>query len=202
MVLQVVTEAEFAAEMTRRELELRRELEQWRAAQRDLRDAADTLATDKAAVDRARSLGRRQIDLSQRCATTAERFDTLLAEMRANGAATSTDEQRLGAGVAGPLRQLATERMPAVAVLLDAWNASTPAALPAPLADILAQFDTMLARLREREAYWHAVRLLEQMIEQQERLHTDTTAALEAEVDALLEILGDDAGATPREPKR
>lgn len=192
--LRVLSPAAYRDEITRRELELRQELEDILSEQRGLRDGVTRLSPpaleSPSGQQQAAGLSRRQGWLQNRVQRVAAGFRQLLAEMQANRVARLADEERLGARVAAPLETVAENGMPIATELLDLLRENpTAAALNASLEQqeqLILTLEQVLANVRQWEGYEEAIAALEALIAEQEAVRDQTTDTLAEELEAIL----------------
>ncbi len=202
IAVQVITPDELLERLIRREFDLRREVEQLLAAQRGLGDAVRGVAEQVdgrgPAPEQAEALARRQAWHATRCVRLGQEFQRLLDEMRVNRVATPADQERLTSGVIAPLAHLAEATIPAAEARLRRWSETPEAA--GVLSDqdrIVAALQTVLTNLREWEGFRETVKLLEELVADQQDVRDATVEAMEAQ---LLELLGEvDPSAGPSE---
>ncbi len=200
--LRVVTPEDFLAEMSRRELELRREFEQMLAAQRGLADSLDRLiaelpdgtAPPADQVQRLAALARQQSSAGLRVGELAQKFDHILAEMRVSKVARSEHEARIGQRLVTPLAALSREAIPAavdaIAVLRQPSDADRRTACATAQAEVLRRMKAILANMLEWEGYQEAIALLRDLIAEQGKVREDTSRAVESRLDEILDQLG------------
>lgn len=198
IVLRVLSTSDFAAELARRELELRQEFERLISAQRGLNEMLIQLLpalTENEPPTDAQSqqlagLARRQESHAQRTAAIADRFDEILTQMRIGRIARAADERRIADGIVAPLRRVSQLQMPgAMRGITKLRERVVPVAARQTAQDqaqIVRDMRDVLERMREWEGYREAVALLTDIIDQQKAIHDDTVHALEGQVEDIL----------------
>lgn len=195
--LRMVTREDLLNALTRREQEARQVLEQVAADQEQVR--AELLAVldairrgaspGQAEKLRLAKLERLERQLGPRTATVAQQIEGLLAEMRVNQVSNPSIRKRLGAGVAGPLAELARQYLPAAADALDAAGqelaGETLQRADDQLRAILQSMRSVLANMLKWESYNEAVNLLRDIIKLQGQVNRETEAALERQLEDI-----------------
>ena len=201
--MQILTPADYLAELAGREMELRREFERLVSAQRGLTDALNRLIAQlpeqgepsAALGQRLAALARRQDADARSCESIATRFGEILDEMRVNKVSRAGDERRISEKIVEPLRGLATGRMQesaaAIAELRGGVSGDVVEALPGWQTEILQRMREILANMREWEGYREAVTMLQEVIDQQNQLREATLKQVENELEDILD-LGDE----------
>ncbi len=196
--LRVVTPTDFLAELAGRELELRREFERLISVQRGLTDALERFLPElsedgvppAALGQRLAGLARRQDADAKKCLDISCRFEQMLHEMRINKVARTGDERRIGERIVAPLEKLGAGAMPevstAIADLRRQINRDVIEALPRWQANILRKMREILANMLEWEGYREAVALLQEIIDAQTEVRTETIEALQRQLEDIL----------------
>ncbi len=211
LALRVVSVEDFLADVSRRELELRREFERLISVQRGTHEALRQLIDEAQArrlastalAQRLSALLRRQDGIAGTCSAITRRFELLLTEMRINRVARSGDERRIEDRVIRPLLSLNEGSIPAATESLQALRrsiaeAEADAALLAQ-ERLLREMQAILANMLEWEGYREAVALLQEAIDRQKDVHGATIEALRKQLEDLLEP-EDGSREPPREP--
>lgn len=192
-VFRIVSREELAAELNRRQHEYRQDFERYLRRQEELYSELLS-ATQEAATDaerqqqaqRLRQLARRQRDQASQVGTVAQQFEQVLSEMRINALSTPTVEERLGRGVAQPLRDLARERMPSAAQTVEQLAGQRDARLiqesRTSQAAIRDEMNSILGRMLEWERLEEAVILLRDVLNMQRNVGKETENTLERDI--------------------
>ena len=198
--VQVLTPADYLAELAGREMELRREFERLISSQRGLADALNRAiaqlprsgAPSGPLGQRLAALSRRQDADARNCESIAARFAEILDEMRVNKVSRAGDERRISQRIVAPLQALAIGRMQesaaAIADLRAEVSGDAAAALPGWEAEILQKMREILADMREWEGYREAVTMLQEVIDQQGELRKATLSEVESELKDILDL--------------
>ncbi len=204
--VSVVTPAELLEQLAQREQELRLELERLLSAQRSLADALERLRPELAApgaaeaslAQRLARLARQQDGHARQCRNAARSFEQIVGEMQTNDVLRVADERRLRDRVIGPLIVLAERTVPAAVEQLQSLRATiAPGAAEstaAAQAQIVLRMTEILAGMRQQEGFREAVAMFEEIVATQQGLQRETTASLEAELEAILGETGDNTG--------
>jgi hypothetical protein len=212
--LRVVSRDEFLMEMARRELGLRQEFERLRSTQRALKDSVERILPGlpeegrppEPVAQRLGGLARSQAEQASRSLAVARSFDQILTEMQVSRVARPADERRITERVVEPLGQLAREAMPAAADALTALRRAVTGegrqACAAAQDALLRQMDEILANMLEWEGYREAVALLQEAIEAQTQVRSETLQALERQLEDILglEPAAEDSRPAPAMP--
>jgi hypothetical protein len=196
--LRVVTPADFLAEMARREQELRQEFERLISEQNGLRDALERavagLAPDGPTPtdvgQRLAGMARRQEGLGQRVASIRTALGRILVEMRSSRVLRSADERRYVDQIDAPLAAIIAESIPKAAqaiqsVRRQATRTDLDRVIPAQ-ADLIRRMRAVLASLMESEGFREAVALLQEILDEQNKLRGDTESALSEDVESII----------------
>lgn len=192
-VFRIVSREELAAELNRRQHEYRQDFERYLRRQEelysDLLSAMEPAATEAARQQRTqhlRQLARRQRDQASQVGTVAKQFEQVLSEMRVNALSSPAVEERLGRGVAQPLRSLSRERMPAVAETIDRLAGEDDEQFAREARDtqsaIRDEMNNILARMLEWEKLEEAVILLRDVLNMQRNVGKETETTLERDI--------------------
>lgn len=192
-VFRIVSREELAADLNRRQHEYRQDFERVLRRQEDLYsellsaiEPAAAEAGRRQRGQRLRQLARRQRDQAGQVGTIARQFEQILSEMRINGLATPDAEERLGRGVARPLRDLAGRQMPAAAEsvdrLADAGDSGPGKEARQAQAAIRDEMNNILARMLEWERLEEAVILLRDVLNMQRNVGKETETTLERDI--------------------
>jgi hypothetical protein len=196
--LRVLSVEDYLAEVSRRELELRREFEVLISAQKGLGEAVTQLLPGVPTTEAAPSLvaqrivgvSRRQESHAARSIQLAQRFAQILAQMIANRVARAGDERRLHDRIIEPLNALGHQSMPAAAAglagLRDGADSSERAEVASTQSGLLREMQSILANMQEWEGYREAIALLQDIITTQGELRSQTAAAIESQLDEIL----------------
>lgn len=192
-VFRIVSREELAAELNRRQHEYRQDFERYLRRQEEL--YSDLLSAEAPAAtepdrrqrsQRLRQLARRQRDQASQVATVARQFEQVLSEMRVNALSSPAVEERLGRGVAQPLRGLSREQMPAVAEMIDRLAGEDDEQLVRGARDtqsaIRDEMNNILARMLEWEKLEEAVILLRDVLNMQRNIGKETETTLERDI--------------------
>ncbi len=192
-VFRIVSREELAAELNRRQHQYRQDFERYLRRQEELLSELLSAAQEvtgeterQQRAQRLRQLARRQRDQAGQVNTTWQQFEQVLSEMRVNGLATPTVEERIGRGIAQPLRDLTKEQMPAAAEQIDGLAgehdaASAQEARNAQTA-IRDQMNAILAQMLEWERLEEAVILLRDVLNMQRNVGKETETTLERDI--------------------
>lgn len=192
---RIVTEAELLAELTRREQEYRREIEQLLKTEERIR--ADLLGWAAGADERDADattqllsrLARQQKNAAVRAGGLQRQIVQLVAEAAINRVSENASRDRLTGLVATPLDELARRKMPDVVDMLDTLRtAADPAnagAIDAQLDEIIKSLRLILSQMIKWEGYQEAVTLLREIVELQGEVSEETQAALDRQVQEL-----------------
>ncbi|HPD29558.1 MAG TPA: hypothetical protein PLL20_06155 [Phycisphaerae bacterium] len=192
-VFRIVSREELAADLNRRQHEYRQDFERHLRRQEELySELLSVLEPATAAADRRqhsqrlRQLARRQRDQAGQIATVARQFEQVLAEMRVNALSSATVEERLGRGVAQPLRGLSREQMPAAAEMIDRLAGGDDAEWVRKARDAQStlrdEMNNILARMLEWEKLEEAVILLRDVLNMQRNVGQETETKLERNI--------------------
>ncbi len=193
VVFRIVSREELAAELNRRQREQRQDFERYLRRQEDLysellsaAEITDTEAERPQRSQRLRQLARRQRDQTGQVAAITRQFEQVLSEMRINGLSSPAVEERLGRGVAQPLRELTRQRMPEAADTIEKLAADDGDRLIQEAreaqASIREEMNNILARMLEWERLEEAVILLRDVLNMQKNVGKETENALEHDI--------------------
>ncbi|MBX3427709.1 MAG: hypothetical protein KF688_18665 [Pirellulales bacterium] len=162
-------------------------------------DESDSGSDRQRRLDASRLSGARQnaTQLAFETSGVAEGFEAILAELVNNRVDTEELRQRLGEGIAAPLRAIATERLPELERLLAEHEKARKTPGPAAIATLVAtrseadaiinQMKGVLDRMLELESYNELVELLRGIVADQQELNDATKAEQRKKLRSLLE---------------
>jgi hypothetical protein len=208
-ILDVVTDSQLRALLEKRELGLRQRFEalhEKMISTRDLLGRIDLNPPDEDNAARTSRLERDKLRLAgiqQSVAQigfetlgVADGFDDIVTELANNRIATEELNQRLGHGIADPLRIVASELLPTlddrVQQLTEALESAEGA--DQSLADAVIQADLVveemqriLSRMLELESYNELVELLRTIVDEQQQLNEETKVRRREKLRSLLD---------------
>ncbi len=211
--VSVVPPAELLEQLAQREQQLRREFERLLSAQRGLADGLERMRpelsaagpTESTLAQRLARLARRQDGHARQCRSAARSFEQIVSEMQTNDVLRVADERRLRDRVIGPLIVLAERTVPAAVEQFQSLRSTLePASLETAAAtqsQILQRMTEILAAMRQQEGFRDAVALFEELVEAQRGLQQDTSASVEAELEAILGEPAENPAATEAPPR-
>lgn len=193
VVFRIVSREELAAELNRRQHGYRQDFERYVRRQEDLYSEILSAAQPPAVqadrrerTQQLRQLARRQRDQAGQITVAARQFEQVLSEMRINALSTPAVEERLGRGVAQPLRDVGRVRMPVAAELIerladdeDATGAQRAREAQAALRE---EMNNILTRMLEWERLEEAVILLRDVLNMQRSVGKETDTTLERDI--------------------
>ena len=200
-LLDVVTNSELRALLEKKELALRQRFESIYEKMTGTRKLLDRINTDPKAPqerDRLRLSGAQQnvVQLSYETLGVADGFEAIVGELINNRVDSEELTQRLQAGIADPLREIASELMPQLEKQLQELQAtaSDQKPLEKALAQTKAQGDAVLDamkqvldRMLELESYNELVELLRGIVADQQEVQQETKKKRRAKLRSLLE---------------
>ncbi len=198
VTLRVVSAADLLDALAARERELRRDFERLLSAQRGLSDALQrALAGARPGLPPSERFGQRLVGLARRQAgharnvlTVRRGFAQILAQMRINDVVRAGEERRLSRQIINPLRELGRRVMPAasetIATIAERVEPASTTLIATQQAEIVRRMRAVLANMRKWEGYRQAVAMLEEIIETQKAVHTQTVEQLRRELEDIL----------------
>lgn len=209
-ILDVVTDSELRALLEKRELGLRQRFEALHEkmvsthellGRIDLNPAGDedeAARTSRLERDKLRLAGIQQsvAQIGFETFGVAEGFDDIVTELANNRIATEELNQRLGAGIADPLRVVASELLPEldgrVQRVAEGLESSaegekslTDAVIQADL--VVEEMQRILSRMLELESYNELVELLRTIVNDQQQLNEETKVRRREKLRSLLD---------------
>jgi hypothetical protein len=208
-ILDVVTDSELRALLEKRELGFRQRFEalhEKMLSTRELLGRIDLNPATEDAADRASRIERDKLRLAGIQQSVAQigfetlgvagGFDDIVTELANNRIATEELNQRLGQGIADPLRIVASELLPEfdrrAQQLADVLE--SPAASGKVMADAVIQADLVveemqriLSRMLELESYNELVELLRTIVNEQQQLNEETKVRRREKLRSLLD---------------
>jgi hypothetical protein len=193
---RIVTPEELLAELSRREMEWRREFEQVIKSQeqiekrlQDLSQPSASAPTSTELVARIGPEERAQRQQIGRMRTIARQFEQILSELEVNQLASSPVRRRLDGGVIRPLRRLIESDVPAAAEgiqrLQAAFTADQADQVQQEQRRLVQSMYGILANMLKWEGYGEAVAALRDIIRLQGNLNRETQERLQREIERM-----------------
>jgi hypothetical protein len=193
---RIVTPEELLAELSRREMEWRREFEQVIKSQeqiekrlQDLDQPPSTAPTSTELVARLGPEERAQRQQIGRLRTIARQFEQILSELEINQLASSPVRRRLDGGVIRPLRRMIESDVPDAAEgiqrLQMAFTRDRADEVQQQQRRLVQSMYAVLANMLKWEGYGEAVAALRDIIRLQGNLNRETQERLQREIERL-----------------
>ena len=193
---RIVTPEELLAELSRREMEWRREFEQVIKSQEQiekrLQDLSQPTAAAPTSTELVARLGpeeRAQRQQIGRLRTIARQFEQVLSELEINQLASSSVRRRLDGGVIRPLRRLIETDVPAAAEGIErlqaAYTADRADEVQQQQRRLVQSMYAVLANMLKWEGYGEAVAALRDIIRLQGNLNRETQEQLQREIERM-----------------
>ncbi len=193
---RIVTPEELLAELSRREMEWRREFEQIIKSQEQiekrLQDLRAQSAPAQVSTEIASRIGQEERVQRQqigRLRTIARQFEQILSELEVNQLAASAVRRRLDGGVIRPLRRLIEMDVPAAADLIERLQATFTDErvdqVQQSQRQLVQAMYAVLANMLKWEGYEEAVAALRDIIRLQGSLNQQTQERLQSQIERL-----------------
>ncbi|MGE3181794.1 MAG: hypothetical protein AB7N71_09195 [Phycisphaerae bacterium] len=206
---RVISLDDFRLVLAQREQELRSEFERLLANQRALKveltqvfeAIGEPTLPEAREVRRLEAISRKQSSYGTRCGAFAERYESLVEELRVNKVGRVAEERRVLDRIVRPLRLLQDNVIPRAASELRTLSQSAPPEVRESCLNmqdrVLREMMFVFQNMLEGEGYREVLSSLQDIIGEQEAIHRDT----EAKVSSLLDdILGLTEPASENQP--
>lgn len=204
---RIVTPEELLAELSRREMEWRREFEQAIKSQEQVEKRLQDLSSPSSAAPTLTELiarlgpeERAQRQQIGRLRTIARQFEQVLSELEINQLASSPVRRRLDGGVIRPLRRLIETDVPAAADgiqrLQAAYTADRAADVQQVQRRLVQSMYAVLANMLKWEGYGETVAALRDVIRLQGNLNRETQERLQRQIERMF---GDPSTSQPKD---